>query len=151
MAELQDFEPLVIEDVRLELDGVDYATALDSVLLVPTTTKNKWKPVNGHKKPRVARPDWVLTLNVGQDFDKASLTAQLITRHGQNVPFVLTPQDGAVAKIEGTVTLEAVQVGGASEAVATSGVSLDVDGQPKWTWNESGATPATVAAATPAK
>lgn len=132
---MADFEPLIIEDVALSLDGVDYATEMDSVLLVPTTTKTKFKPVNGKKLSGMAKPDWVLTLNVGQSFDRASLTAQLIERHGENVPFVLTPRSGSLAKVEGTVTLEAIQVGGASEAVATSGVSLDVSGQPKFSWN----------------
>lgn len=134
-SEARAFDPVIIEDVLLSLDGVDYAEALDSVILAPTTAKTKFKAVNGKKKSRVAKPDWVLTLNHGQSFDRASLTAQLITRHGESVPFILTPQSGSLAKIEGSVTLEAVQVGGAAEAVATSGVSLDVDAQPKFTWN----------------
>lgn len=144
-----EFEPVIIEKVSLSLGGTDFAGEMDSVTLVPTTAKTKFKPVNGKKKTRMAMPDWALTLNVGQSFDKASLTAKLIEGHGTEVPFVLTPQGaGSVAKIEGVVTLEAMQVGGASEAVAVSGVTLDVSGQPKFTW----AGDATAAAAsTPAK
>lgn len=135
-----EFEPLVVENVSLTLDGVDFAGELDSVTLVPTTAKTKFKPVNGKKKSRVSRPDWVLTLNVGQSFDKASLTAKLIEGHGTNVPFILTPEgEGSVAKISGSVTLEAMQLGGASEAVASSGVSLDVDGQPEFAWRTAAA------------
>lgn len=138
-----EFEPLVIESVSLTLDGVDFAGELDSVTLVPTTAKTKFKPVNGKKKTRMAKPDWVLTLNVGQSFDKASLTAKLIDGHGTNVPFILTPEgSGSVASITGVVTLEAMQLGGASEAVAASGVTLDVDGQPGFVWRPTDATPA---------
>ena len=131
--------PLVIEDVRLSLDGVDYATACDSITLVPTTAKVRWKPVNGRKSTRVPKPDWALTLNLGQDFDRAGLAAQLIERHGESVPFILTPEGSGAAQIAGNVTLEAAQFGGASEAVATSAVTLDVDGQPQFTWRESAA------------
>lgn len=135
MAEPLAFDPLIIDDVALTLGGVDYGSACDSVLLVPTTPKQKFRPVNGRKKSKVAKPDWVLTLNLGQDFDKASLIAQLIDRHGESVPFTLLPEgDTLAAKVEGTVTLEAGQIGGASETVATSSVSLDVDGQPAFTW-----------------
>jgi hypothetical protein len=127
----------VIEDVMLTLNGKEYSTACDSTILLPTTTKNRWKPVNGKKKTVVAKPDWALTLNLGQDFDVTSLQHELIEGHGTVVPFILQPQGAsAAAKIEGFVTLEAVQVGGASETVAVAPVTLDVEGQPSFTWNE---------------
>lgn len=141
MAEtLAPHTPLIIEDVALKLDGVDYATACDSITIVPTTTKVRWKPVNGRKSTKVAKPDWALTLNVGQDFDKAGLSAQLIQRHGESVTFELSPASGSVEKITGSVTLEAGQFGGASEAVATAAVTLDVDGQPVFAWRDGSTT-----------
>jgi hypothetical protein len=33
------------------------------------------------------------------------------------------------------VTLEAVQIGGGAETIAVSGVTLDVEGQPVFTWS----------------
>lgn len=136
MPEPLEFNPLVVDNVKLTLDGVDYATALDSVILVPTTTKAKFVPVNGRTKNRVPKPSWALTLNLGQDFDKSSLSAQLIERHGEQVPFILEPEgEGSTAsKITGIVTLEAGQLGGAAAAVATASVTLDVDEQPAFTW-----------------
>lgn len=133
---LQPHNAIVIEDVMLTLDGKEYSTACDSVILVPTTTKNRWKPVNGQKKTRVAKPDWALTLNLGQDFDVTGLTHALIDGHGETVPFILQPLGATdAAKISGSVTLEAVQLGGASEAIATSGVTLDVEGAPVFVWS----------------
>lgn len=128
------FAPLVIDAVALQIGTVEYGSQVDSVLLVPTTPKTKFKGVNGRKSTRVAKPDWVLTLNLGQSFDKAALSAQLIDNHGKQLPFTLTPEGGGVAKVTGTVTLEAGQLGGASEAVATASVTLDVDNQPVFTW-----------------
>lgn len=136
---LQPHNAVVIEDVMLTLDGKEYSTACDSIMLVPTTTKSRWKPVNGQKKTIVARPDWALTLNLGQDFDTAGLTHALIEGHGTSVPFSLKPLgESDAAEIAGSVTLEAVQLGGAAEAIATSGVTLDVDGQPVFTWSTAG-------------
>lgn len=133
----QPHTPLVIENVLLTLDGKEYSTACDSITLVPTTTKNRWKPVNGNKKTIVAKPDWALTLNIGQDFDTTSLQHALIEGHGTSVPFELQPLGAsAAAEITGSVTLEAIQIGGAAETVAVSSVTLDVDGQPAFTWNE---------------
>lgn len=133
---LQPHNPLVIEDVMLTLGTKEFSTACDSITLVPTTTKNRWKPVNGLKKTIVARPDWALTLNVGQDFDTAGLTHELIEGHGTSVPFTLKPLGTSdAAEISGNVTLEALQVGGGSETIATSGVTLDVDGQPTFVWS----------------
>lgn len=132
---LAPHNPLIIEDVSLTLDGTDYATAVDSVTLIPTTTKVAWKPVNGHKSTRVARPSWALTLNVGQDFDRAGLTHKLITDHGKEVPFTLLPNgESDTAAITGLVTLEAHQLGGGAETIATASVTLDVSGQPEFTW-----------------
>lgn len=138
MAEPLAFDPLVIEDVLLTLDGNDYATALDSITLTPTTTKVEWKPVNGRKTTKVPRPKWALGLNVGQSFNKAGLTAQLIQNHGKRVPFKLQPEgaDAAASVITGFVTLEAGAIGGGAETVATASLTLDVDGQPDFTWRD---------------
>lgn len=133
---VQPHNSVVLEDVMLTLGTKEFTTACDSVLLVPTTTKLRWKPVNGKKKTIVAKPDWALTLNVGQDFDTTGLTHELIEGHGTTVPFILQPLGaGELAKIEGSVTLEAVQIGGPSETIAVSAVTLDVEGQPSFTWN----------------
>lgn len=133
---IQPHNPLVIEDVMLTLGTKEFSTACDSVSLVPTTAKLRWKPVNGQKKTIVAKPDWALTLNVGQDFDTTGLMHELIEGHGEERTFTLQPLGASdLAKIEGTVTLEAVQVGGGSETIAASGVTLDVSGQPVFTWS----------------
>lgn len=132
--------PLIIEDVSLTLDELDYATALDSVILIPTTTKAKWTPVNGKKSTKVARPSWALTLNIGQNFDRAGLSHKLITDHGKEVAFTLKPNgEGDTASITGTVVLEAHQLGGAAETIATASVTLDVSGQPEFVWAETAA------------
>lgn len=129
--------PLIIEDVSLTLDTTDYATALDSVILIPTTTKASWKPVNGMKSTKVARPSWALTLNIGQNFDKAGLSHKLIVDHGKEVAFTLKPNgESDAAAITGTVVLEAHQLGGAAETIATASVTLDVSGQPEFVWAE---------------
>jgi hypothetical protein len=132
---LQAHNSLVIEDVALTLGTKEFSTACDSITLVPTTAKLRWKPVNGLKKTVVAKPDWALTLNLGQDFDTAGLTHELIEGHGTTVPFILKPNAGDTAEITGSVTLEAVQVGGGSETIAVSSVTLDVSGQPVFVWN----------------
>lgn len=133
----QTYSPLVIEDVHLTLAGTEYADALDSITLTPTTATVTRPAVNGKRKHRAPKPSWVLDLSVGQDFDKASLTAQLIQKHGQVVPFELRPNGTATtaAKISGNVMLLAGAIGGAAEGVAASTVSLPVEDQPAFVWN----------------
>lgn len=133
----QPHNSVVLEDVALTLGTKEFSTACDSVALVPTTGKLRWKPVNGAKRTIVAKPDWALTLNLGQDFDTAGLTHELIEGHGTTVPFILKPLGASdAAEISGSVTLEAVQVGGGSETIAVSSVTLDVSGQPTFVWSD---------------
>ena len=132
----QPHNSVVLEDVALTLDGKEFSTACDSVVLAPTTGKLRWKPVNGAKRTIVAKPDWALTLNLGQDFDTTGLQHALIEGHGTVVPFTLKPLgESDTASISGSVTLEAVQVGGGSETIAVASVTLDVSGQPAFAWN----------------
>lgn len=134
---MAEFEPLVIDNVALMIGSVDYGAEVDSVLLVPTTPKVKFKGVNGKKSGKVAKPDWVLTLNLGQSFDKAALSAQLIEQHGKKLPFTISPEgESGVSKVTGTVLMEAAQVGGASEGIATASVTLDVENQPVFAWRD---------------
>lgn len=144
MAEPLAFEPVVIEDVALTLDGVDYGTALDSIVLTPATTPVEWNPVNGRNRVKYPRPKWTLDLNLGQSFNRAGLTAQLIDRHGESVDFVLQPEgpDAAASKITGRVVLQAGAVGAGAQTIATASVSLSVDGQPGFTWREESGTAA---------
>lgn len=148
MAEPLDFEPVVIQDVAITLDGKDYGTALDSIVLTPATTPVEWNPVNGRNRVKYPRPKWTLDLNLGQSFNRAGLTAQLIDRHGESVDFVLQPEgpDAAASKITGRVVLQAGAVGAGAQTIATASVSLSVDGQPEFTWREDSAAPATAAA-----
>ena len=121
----------------LVLGAKEFSTALDSAILTPTTTKLRWAPINGKTKTKVPKPSWALALNLGQDFDSTGLMHELITKHGEEVPFTLTPVGSGtdVAEITGFVTLEAVAVGAAANVIATSAVTLDVNGQPVFTWN----------------
>lgn len=133
---LQPHNVVLLENVVLELGGKEYSTACDSITLTPTTTKKVWKPVNGKKKTIVPKPDWELTLNLGQDFDLTGLQHALIDGHGDTVPFTLKPLGASdTASIAGTVTLEAVQVGGTGEEIGTASVTLGVEGQPVFTWS----------------
>jgi hypothetical protein len=120
----------------LTLGTKEFSTALDSITLTPTTTKLRRTAVNGKSKTRVPAPDWALGLTYGQDFDSTGLSHELLTKHGQEVPFTLQPLgDADAAEITGFVTLEAGAVGGAAKAIAQSTVTLDVNGQPVFTWN----------------
>lgn len=133
---LQPHNDVVIENVMLTLGTKEFSTALDSIVLTPTTTKLRRTAVNGVSRTRVAKPDWSLALTFGQDFDDKGLLHELITRHGEEVPFTLNPLgDEAVAEITGLVTLEAGAVGAAAKTIAASTVTLDVNGQPAFTWN----------------
>jgi hypothetical protein len=134
---LQPHNDVVIENVMLTLGTKEFSTALDSITLTPTTTKLRRTAVNGKSKTRVPLPDWALALTYGQDFDDTGLSHELLTKHGQEVDFVLKPL-GDEAEITGTVTLEAGAVGGAAKAIAQSTVTLDVNGQPVFAWNTPG-------------
>ena len=124
----------------LTLGTKEFSTALDSITLTPTTTKLRRTAVNGKSRTRVPLPDWSLALTYGQDFDDTGLSHELLTKHGQEVSFTLQPLgDTDTAEITGFVTLEAGAVGGAAKATAASTVTLDVNGQPTFTWNTAGA------------
>lgn len=136
---LQPHNVVVLEEVSLTLDGKEYSTACDSVTLTPTTTKKVWTPVNGKTITRTPKPKWELGLNLGQDFDTTGLQHALIDGHGSTVPFILKPLGASdAAEITGSVTLEAVQVGGTGEEVGTAAVTLGVSGQPVFVWSAAG-------------
>ena len=134
---LQPHNEFVVENVMLTLGTKEFSTALDSITLTPTTTKLRRTAVNGVSKTRVPLPDWALALNYGQDFDSTGLSHELLTKHGQEVDFTINPLGaGELAEITGKVTLEAGAIGGAAKTIAASTVTLDVNGQPDFTWNE---------------
>jgi hypothetical protein len=129
--------PVIISNAQLTLDDITFGDAIDQVQLVPSYTTTKWKPVSGNAQTKVGALEWVLNLNVGQDFAAGGLYHKLLTEHGTDVTFKVEPLGTGVGQpsISGTVTLSAANaLGGKTDEVATAGTALGVKGQPVITW-----------------
>lgn len=133
------FDPTIIENCQVSIDGTTYGDAIDSAIARPTYVTHKWKGVTGKSKTKVGALSWDLVLNLGQDFKDGSLLQELIDRHGETATIVLTPVGEGVGQptITGTVTLAAVtDVGGKVDEIAVTGTTMGFDGKPTIVWGQ---------------
>lgn len=120
--------------VTLGSPGDDFAAACSSAGITPSGGTAEFK---GLKKSAVftfpTAATYTLDLEYAQDWHSdSSLSRWLWDHRGENVPFVLDPDDlgDGHTSWEGTVAITAGGIGGAVDAVATASVSLGIVGEP---------------------
>lgn len=123
---------LNIKDAQLTLDAVTYGGAIDNANISATVEDMVWKPISGEDQSAVGEPELTLNVNFGQDYStNTTLTAILITRHGEAVPFILATKTGEVVATGECVLKFPSQIGG-GRGVATASVAMRINGTPTW-------------------
>ena len=134
MAE-QAVEPFIMRNAVVQLGTDDFAAAVSSVILAPTSGT---VPFKGLKPPAVftfaQATTWELQLEFAQDWkNAASLSNYLHLHQGEVVPGLLIADDsdaGAVSWELPGVAIAPGSVGGPVDAVAVSTATLGVVGAP---------------------
>lgn len=123
---------LNIKNAQLDLDGETYGGAINNANITATVEVVEWRPISGEDIYDVDEPQHTLNIEFGQDLStNATLTAQLMAKHGQAVPFKLYPKGDATGpSAEGTAVLQFPSNVGGGRGVATATSACRINGQP---------------------
>lgn len=133
-ASSQAHKILVIKDAQLELDGKTYGSAITAATISSSQSDVEWKPISGEDQYDIELPDYTLTVDFGQDYSSPNtLTAVLLTRAGEQVPFKLHARSGQTVAA-GSVTLKVPETILGARGVATSRAAMRINGQPTFTF-----------------
>ena len=118
--------PLVMKDCLVKVATDNYEAALSGVALTPTTPTFTFRGLTPTAVyPAVGNPDWAAQLDYVQDWDTAgSLSNYLQANQGKTVSMEFTPKAKSGKKFTVDVTIIAGPIGGQTNALATSSVTL---------------------------
>jgi len=123
---------LNIKNAQLDLGGATYGGAISNANVSVTVGDVEWRPISGEDIYDTEEPQHVLNVEFGQDLSSnATLTATLMSKHGQTLPFKLYPKgdpDGESAT--GVVTVKFPSQVGGGRGVATATSAMRINGQP---------------------
>lgn len=103
------------------------------VTLEPAVTKkDPIRVLSGGQAPGARTETWTLKGKLLQDFGQAddSIVEWLLTAAGQQLPFSFDPDDSSDKLLTGTLTVEAVSIGGTVGEPASSDFSFELVGRP---------------------
>jgi len=124
--------PIILKDCIVEIDDDDFAAAVSSAVLTPTSSAVVFKGL----KPSAVFTDvtaatWVLALTFAQDWVTAgSLSLYLFENEGETVAAVIKPQSGVGPSFSVDIVITPGAIGGAVDTVATATINLGVSGRP---------------------
>lgn len=125
--------PLIIKNAIVTIDAIEYSDAITSAKLSNTFETSVWTPISGNVQSTVGPLVWTAELEFGQDLvANTTLTAKLISLHGQTKTVVIKPTGTATQSFTFTAVITAPkELGGAASAgQATSSATFGVNGQP---------------------
>jgi len=127
-----DVAPRVFKDYLITISDDDYAAAVSSFKLTPTTTIKNWK---GGKPTAVASdvssPIWAGAIKLAQDWEtEEGLTLYLFNHHGETVDAVFSPLGQAGPSFAVTLVLAAPEIGGDIDEWGETTVNVGVVGAP---------------------
>lgn len=112
-----------------------YEDAIDIAQCNLSSDDFQWVPVSGNVQNQTGALKWEIQLNLGQDTKTGGLTQFLIANHGVAGKLEYYPKGGSTTpKVAADVILKAPAALGGGVGVATTAVTLKVDGQPVITW-----------------
>lgn len=123
--------PLLMKDATLTIGTDEFAGAVSSVALTPSTSVVTFKGLNPDATfTDVTAPTWTCDLTYAQDWDSTnSLSMYLFENAGETVEAVFAPKAGGRSWTVNIIITPGA-VGGAVDSFATATVSLGVKGQP---------------------
>lgn len=124
--------PFVLKDCVLSIEADDYAAAVSTLTLTPTTQMVSFvglKP--GAISTDATEPTWTLGLTYAQDWVSAdSLSRYLFDNQGLAKDAVIKPQSGVGPSFAVEIIITPGAIGGTGQQTATATVTLGVNGQP---------------------
>lgn len=124
-----------LANTRVTPTFVDHSDAIDNVKGNATSEDFQWVPVSGVVLNQTGALKWEVVLNLGQDTKTGGLMNYLIVNHGAAGKIEFCPKGGATPKFAADIILKAPADYGGGVGVATTSVTLKVDGQPTITWD----------------
>lgn len=129
----QEVTPFVMQDCVLSIPTDDYAAAISSAQLTPTSSIVLFKglkPTSKHSFP--TDPTWTCDLTYAQDWsDPDSLSRYLLDHKGETIEnCILEPTSGVGTRFTFDLIVTPGAVGGAVDTVAVATVSLGISGDP---------------------
>lgn len=127
-----DVKPIVLRDCVLSVAADDYAKHVSGVTITPTTGSVTWNgltPDAAFNFPTATT--WAAQLDYAQDWETAnSLSRYLFDHEGEQITMLFEPVAGGLGW-EVDVVIAPGSIGGQVNAVATSTVTLGVQGKPR--------------------
>lgn len=114
---------------------VAYEDALTSAKALFSSTDNTWEPISGAVQNSTGALKHEVTLDLGQSTKTGELMQILVANHGVAGKIEFYPKGGSTTpKYAADVILRAPGELGGGVGVATTSVTMKVDGQPVITW-----------------
>jgi hypothetical protein len=114
---------------------VDHSDAIDNVKGNISSDDFQWVPVSGNVQNQTGALKHEVVLNLGQDTKTGGLMNFLLVNHGAAGKLEFYPKGGATPKYAADIIIKAAADYGGGVGVATTTVTLKVDGQPTITWD----------------
>lgn len=122
--------PYSMNDATLSIDVDDFTAAVSQVQFDPTSQTGTWRGIGGNVRRAQSAAEWACQLGMAQDLAPAGLLRYLHDHEGESKPAVFTPKSGGPAVLA-TLLISPATIGGSAGAdLATSTVTLAVDGKP---------------------
>lgn len=137
---VKEIKPIVINNLVLRLGdaatGDEFQKAITSAILTPASSNVTFQGGTPDAAFTFPGPtSWTLDLTYAQDVDTVGSLSQYLWEHqGEEVEFMLKPKASGATTWEGSTIIAPGAAGAAVAAVATSSVSLGVQGAPEPTF-----------------
>lgn len=125
---------LKMSAVRATPVFVEFGDALDQAAVNISSEDFTWRPINGSVQNQVGVLQYEVALNLGQDTKTGGLMQWLIANHGALGKIEFYPKGGTIPKFAGDIVVKAPGALGGGVGVATTSVTMKVDGSPVITW-----------------
>lgn len=123
-------KPFMLGASTVKIGANNYESALQSVVIEPTSVKEVWRGIDGASIPVVGSESWEAKLTFAQDVSAATaLSRYLFLNVGTSVTMEFVPVSGGQA-ITASVAIEAGAFGGDFGKIATAAVTLSIVGRP---------------------
>lgn len=124
-------KPLVLKDVLLQLDTLDFAKHVEQVEFTPKADTVTWTGLGGNTHTDVSTATWTATLGYVQDWESAeSLSQYLFENEGQTVAATFKPKSGTGPSFTVDLIITPGSIGGKVSAYAVTTVTLGCAARP---------------------
>jgi hypothetical protein len=113
---------------------VDFGDALTSAKVNFSSADNTWEPISGAVQNSTGALKYEVQLDLGQSLKTGELMQYLIANHGVQGKAEFYPLGGTTPKVAVDVVLKAPAEMGGAVGVATTSVTMKVDGAAAITW-----------------